>query len=252
MSTTPAAPFRFFVLTFVLSLPFWALGSLAARDILPDLPISALMVICPALAAVMLIWRAGGAGAVKRFLSGAIDPRGMRLWVWLTALATMPLAMLLSALWLTATGQYLPVPQIALGQTLALFALFFLAATLEEVGWAGYATGPLARRHGLIRAGLIIGVVTLLWHLIPLLQTGRAWDWIAWWALGTMARRLILTWLYIRGGQRVFAASLFHAMSNLSWMLFPVMGSHYDPVSVAVILVGMAIGALMLAHRKPR
>jgi hypothetical protein len=38
----------------------------------------------------------------------------------------------------------------------------------------------------------------------------------------------------------VFAASLFHAMCNLSWMLFPSYGSHYDPRIVAPIIAGAA------------
>ncbi len=44
----------------------------------------------------------------------------------------------------------------------------------------------------------------------------------------------------MRGGRRVVAASLFHTMSNVSWMLFPVMGSHYDPMVTAVILAVLA------------
>lgn len=97
--------------------------------------------------------------------------------------------------------------------------------------------GTDGKKYGLIVAGLIIGTVAGVWHLTPLLQAERSWDWIAWWALGSVSRRLIIVWLYVRGGQSVLSATLFHAMSNVSWMLFPVMGSHYDPITTALILV---------------
>jgi membrane protease YdiL (CAAX protease family) len=44
-------------------------------------------------------------------------------------------------------------------QAPVLFASFFLGAILEEIGWTGYATGPLQERYGVFRAGLIIGAV---------------------------------------------------------------------------------------------
>ncbi len=43
-----------------------------------------------------------------------------------------------------------------------------------------------------------------------------------------MAARILIVWLYNNTGQSVFAASLFHATLHLSWMLFPVNGSHFD------------------------
>ncbi len=233
-------PLRFFGLLFLLSAPFWVLGAVAGHDLLPGLPISAFMAICPALAAILMVWRTNGPGAIKSFLRMTGDGFQIRPWVWIVALATMPAVMVLSGTVLLFMGKDLPAPQISLFQALALFTLFFVAALAEEIGWTGYATRPLVKAHGLIAAGLTIGLVSAVWHVIPLLQVERSWDWIAWWALGSIARRMIIAWLYVVGGQSVFAASLFHTMSNVSWMLFPVLGSHYDPVSTALILVVLA------------
>ena len=230
-------PFRFFGVLFLLSIPFWVFGALAGSELLPGLPVSALMAVCPTIAAGLLVWRAGGFADLKALLRSAGDCLRMQPWAWFVALGTMPVVMVLSGVVLVSMGQTLPAPRIDLLQTLTLFAVFFVAATAEELGWTGYATRPLVKAHGLIVASLMIGVVSALWHVIPLLQVDRSWGWIAWWALGTLARRMIIVWLYVRGGQSVFSASLFHAMSNVSWMLFPVLGSHYDPVSTAVILI---------------
>lgn len=231
----------FFVLVFLISAPFWALGYVTGDQFLPGLPVSSLMVLVPTLVAGGLVWRSGGAGAVRHFLAQAFDAHKLRPWAWIAALGTMPAVMLLSGLWLSASGAELPPFEFDLVRVLILFALFFLAATLEELGWTGFATQPLLKRVGVILAGLIIGLVAAVWHLLPLLQVDRAWDWIAWWAVGTMARRVLIVWVYARGGQSVFGASLFHTMSNLSWMMFPVMGSHYDPMRAAIILVGLAL-----------
>ncbi len=235
-----ADPYRFFALVFALSLPFWGFGLLIPEEMLPGLPVSALMVVVPSTAAAILVWRDGTPGALRSFLLRSLDWRAMPSWAWLVALGTMPLVMALSAAWLVVTGADLPASQFDLLQILVLLGVFILAATAEELGWSGYASDPLLARHGLLAAGTIIGLVTVAWHVIPLLQAGRTWEWIAWWSLGAIARRLIILWLYMRGGRSVFATSLFHAMSNVAWMSFPVMGSHYDPASVAVILIGAA------------
>ncbi len=240
-----ARPYRFFALVFLLSIPFWLFGALTDGQILPGLPLSALMVVCPLLVAMLLAYQAGGSSALKRLLSGMVDFRRMRPWAWLIALGTMPLVMVLSAAVLLWQGIALPPPEISPVQVVSLFALFIVAATAEELGWTAYATRPLAQQRGLLFAALVIGLVAVIWHLPPLLQAGRAWDWIGWWALGTVARRVIIVWLYLRGGESVFSASLFHAMNNLSWMLFPVLGSHYDPLSTALIVSTFA--TLLLA-----
>lgn len=64
---TQVSPYIFFGLLFLLSAPFWLLGTLARLEILPALPISAAMVIAPVLAASILVWRAGGHTAFKSF-----------------------------------------------------------------------------------------------------------------------------------------------------------------------------------------
>jgi len=227
---------KFLILVFLLSLPFWLFGYFVNSEILPGLPISSTMVVCPTIAAAFLIWRAGGNRALRDFFLSAVD-LNLRPWVWLVAIGTMPLVMLGSALVLISLGESLPAPQIQLSQLVALFLLFLIAAIAEELGWTAYLTRPLVQQYGLLAAGLMIGVVAVVWHIIPLLQADRESNWIAWWALGTMCRRILIVWLYVKGGQKVFAASLFHAMNNLSWMVFPVFGSHYDPFTTAMVLL---------------
>jgi len=45
------SPLKFFLLILALSLPFWLLGAMIGILLLPDLPVSSLMFVCPAMAA---------------------------------------------------------------------------------------------------------------------------------------------------------------------------------------------------------
>lgn len=98
---------------------------------------------------------------------------------------------------------------------------------------------------GALAASTMLGLVWAALHYIPLLQVGRSAAWIAWGSLGTVAMRVVMVWLYNNTGRSVFAVTLFHAMSNLAWQLFPVQGSYFDPrihgLIFAVIAAAVAI-----------
>jgi hypothetical protein len=91
-----------------------------------------------------------------------------------------------------------------------------------------------------LNASIVLGVLWAAWHLAPLVQVGRAPSWIAAWALGTVATRVLHTWLYNNTGKSIFGAILFHAMTNVSWQMFPNQGSHYDPSITALIVTAVA------------
>jgi len=81
-----------------------------------------------------------------------------------------------------------------------------------------------------------------MWHFVPLVQMGRTPTWIAWWALGTVALRILTLWLYNNTGRSLFAAIVFHATSNVSFAAFPNYGSHWDPaVAGAITAIAAAI-----------
>jgi hypothetical protein len=66
-------PWTFFVLVFVLSIPFWVIGARMEWQWLPGLPVAALAVVCPATAAVMLQYRDNGSAGVKTLLERTLD-----------------------------------------------------------------------------------------------------------------------------------------------------------------------------------
>lgn len=223
------SPLKFFVWVFGLSIPFWLMGAATDLQLMPGLSVSALMTFCPAVAALILIHRERRTAGVTDLLRRSLDYKRIRGKRWyapiLLLMAVVNFAVFGLMRWLDMP---LPAPQIGVLATLLMFLAFFVGAVGEELGWSAYATDPLQDRWSALQTGLLLGLVGALWHLVPLLLMHRSPTWIAWWCLYIVAARILIVWLYNNTGKSVFAVALFHTTLNLSWMLFPVGGSHFD------------------------
>jgi membrane protease YdiL (CAAX protease family) len=230
-------PLTFFVLDFARSIPIWVLEP-------GDWPITAAVVV-PMLAALILVYREEGAGGVRRLLGRVFDYRRIRNKAWYVPIILLwPLLALLAYLVTRLIG--LPVSAEWSNPLLAaplLFALFFVLAIGEEPGWTGYATDPLLRRHSALATGLILGLVSSLWHLAPLINMGRSPAWIAWWVVWAVPLRILFVWIYNNTGKSLFAVVVFHAMLNLSTSspFIPRNDSPWDPAIIGVITVISAV-----------
>jgi uncharacterized protein len=229
------SPLRFFVLVFALSIPIWLIQP-------RDWPISA-SVGAPLIAALILVSREEGGGGVRRLLSGVFNQRRIRKGIWYgPIILLMPVIYLLTYGVMSLMGLPLPdEPYFPFLLIPLLIVLFFILAIGEEVGWTGYATDPLQDRWSALTTGIILGLVTALWHFVPLIQMGRTPIWIAWWSLGSISIRILTVWLYNNTGRSLFAGIVFHAMNNLSFALFPNYGSHWDPAVAGVITAIVAV-----------
>jgi hypothetical protein len=236
------SPLIFFLLVYALAIPFWILGAVTGIELLPGLPVAALMTVCPVIAALILVHRETGVAEMIALLKRSFDYKQIKAKVWyLPILFLVPAVAVLSYMILRLTGVPVPPPQISFLAPLILFIVFFVGALGEELGWSGYAIDPMQDRWGALKAGVFLGVVWAAFHFVPLLQIHRSAAWIAWWSLGTVAMRVIMVWLYNNTGKSVFAAALFHAISNLAWQLFPVHGSYFDPRINGLIMAAVAI-----------
>lgn len=237
--------YRYFALVILLSVPLWIAGYLI--DTVPHLPIalpvSALMAFLPAALALIFVWREGGASAAKHLFARSFDwhRTTSKLW-YLPAVLFMPAALAIGYAVQTSMGVELPAPRIELLVIPIFFAMFFAAGLGEEIGWQGYAYDRM--KGSALKSALIIAIVWMVWHIVPFFQTGRGLEWVAWHCMVTILLRIVTVWLYVNGGRSVFIAALFHAMCNVAFFLYPVYGSHYDPVSTLVIL-GIATGAIL-------
>ncbi len=252
------SPLAYFGLVFALTIPLWAADALIGWQVLPGIPLSGFAFLCPAAAAGILVRREKGAVGMAELLKRSFDFRRIGAKAWLVPVILLePGVMALSYAVMRLTGVPIPLLQISLWTVPTLFVAFFAGALGEELGWSGYVADPLQDRYGALRASLLIGVVWAIWHFIGLLDVHRSLAYIAWWSLGTVALRVIIVWLYNNTGGSVFVAAVYHATVNLTWQLFPVNGSYYDPqitgliLAVAAILVVVVWGPRALSRRTP-
>ncbi len=217
------------------------IGAWFSLELLPGVPIAGLTFVCPAIAALALRYQESGIAGAGALLARGFDYQkiGSHFWI-VPILLIAPGTFVLSFGIMRCIGVQLPAPEIRFLPTLVLCGVTFVAALAEELGWSGYAVDPMQRRWGVLNASLLLGLVWAIWHFVALAQLGRSPVWIAWWSLWTVAARVIMVWLYNRTGGSVLSMTLYHASSNVSWQLFPVHGSYFDPRLTGLITVAIA------------
>jgi membrane protease YdiL (CAAX protease family) len=240
----------FFVLAVVLLLPFLVYGAITGSQLAPGLPVAAVGVFCPMLAAMILMYWQDKLAGVVSLLKRTIDVQRIKnKWWYAPLLLIMPMAMTLSFWVQRLMGIPIPTPRLDVVQVLALCIGCFIGAVGEELGWSGYATEPLQTRWGALKASLLLGLFWAVYHYIGLVQAHRSVEWIAWWTLYTVAIRVIMVWLFNQTGGSVFGMILFHMTINVTWLLYPVGNSFFDPRVTGSILVAIAASVVLVWGR---
>lgn len=237
----------YFAWVFVLSVPFYVWGVVAPVRWLPfGLPATATMIVLPALVATLLTRYELGVSAAGQMWKRVGDVSHAKP-VWLVTAATMmPAVSVLAFFLMRAIGLSLPtVISIAWSRVPLMVAVYFVGAVFEEIGWTGYATSRIEPQFGVMRTGLLIGIVWAAWHVIPWwLGQGHAVAWVIGQSALTVLMRVVMVWIYSQGGRSLFASIVFHAMINTSYSVFPNNGSHYNPT---VLLLPMALLVAVIA-----
>lgn len=214
----------FFVLACALSWSYWVPLALSGSSVErgDGWPTQVPGLLGPMLAAFMVVaFTEGGAGVRELLASMARWPRGAR-----ARLATVaPLMFLALALVVAVVLGQLPAPSDFLrysgtGATAVVFvAVLVVTGFGEETGWRGYALPRLQRRHGPVRATLMVTAGWAIWHVPlffllasyagfgPLMGVG--------WLIGLTAGGFVLTAVFNVTGGSVLAVVVWHAAYNL-------------------------------------
>ena len=234
---------RFSLALLGLSLVFYVAGPLIgslSRFTRANVPASALMAVCPAVAAVLAARRAGELQGLARLAA-----RRPRLgWSWLVAVFGMPAVIAIAAvLTRQSTGFTFP------GRDVPVLAFAYaVAAAGEETGWTAFALPRLAPFIGELPAGLAIGAAWGLWHVVPYLQAGHPAWWVAGQCVFSVVFRVLLVRLALWQQGSMWPAVAAHASYNLAWSLSPGAGARYDPWAAAAITALLAV----ITHVGPR
>lgn len=159
---------KFILLVLSLSVPLWVVGAVTKRQLLPGLPISALMAFCPVGAALIVVATTHGRIAVAELLKRSFDAVRIRNWIWYVPTVVIMPGVMLLAVALAPTAKVQPqCSGLPLLSAIALGVAFFIAALGEELGWSGYAIDPLLQRWRALTVAVVLGAVWALWHVIP-------------------------------------------------------------------------------------
>jgi membrane protease YdiL (CAAX protease family) len=129
---------------------------------------------------------------------------------------------------------------------------FFLVDVLtngEEIGWRGYVLPRLQARHSALTASLVIGVVWTLWHIPRFLMAGNN-DSFVWFALDTIAKAVLFTWLFNSTNGSLLIVTLFHSAINTAAVFLPIASSatgDIRPFAIAVAIEWLAAIAVTVA-----
>ena len=261
-STSKRSPLLFFVLVYALSLPLWVINvfypvKLPVGDNLPVTDI--LATFTPMLAASILVYREENLSGVKNLLKRAFDYKRITNKGWYVPIIfLMPFIYVLTYAIMRLVG--LPVPTVWNPPIFAplLFVAYFFAAAGEEVGYTGYATDPMQARYTALTASLIIGSIHAVWHFPSEISIGQTLGLFIWGGVMlAISFRILTVWLYNNTGKSVFAAILFHAVTNTGRSIFPGSRSAfeladgivgYGLIAITAVIVVILWGSTTLAR----
>lgn len=194
------------------------------------------LVLLPALFA----WKEGGRPEVR-----ALFARGFRPaprpggWVW----AVAPAALLLLVMVVFAAVPARSVEFVLRPSPLVLGIL--LIAWIEEFAWRGYALPRLLRGHSPFVASALLAGAWLPFHLPFYLMEGyNAWGAAGWlaWAPWYLLYPFFLTWLALRTGHSVLAATLSHFCVNwvVGWF-GPASTENVAALGASPLLLGLVV-----------
>ena len=199
----------------------------------------------------------GRTGLRQLTLSLALWRVGM--WWYVVALLTMPMLMV-AVLW--PLGAFVDAAFAPRFQW-PLLAIGLVAGSFEEIGWTGFATPRLLARQRLLTAGLSLGLLWALWHvLVDFRQNyntmGIAWlvEFAVFYVATLTAYRLLMTWVYVNT-QSLLLAVLMHA-SYTGWLfvLYPATSPKqsliWQSVFAAALWGAAAVAIGMFAQRSSR
>lgn len=232
---------RFCLVTTAASAPFWVIGATAQAELIVDgLPLSAGMFVAPAIA----VWATGAPGGIPVPVRRKGWPSVVSGGLW----ASLMPAVLVCSYALTRMAEaHVPVEVGATpASVIALCLVFTISSACEEVGWSRFLTPALMTRASILPVGIGIGIMWAALHVVPYLQADRAWSWIAWQCLFTLAFRVLIVATVADGRRGWWVAVVLHASYDVAWALTPIDGSAYDPRFAAALTA--VVAAVLVRH----
>jgi CAAX protease family protein len=253
----------FFITTFAFSWFFWLIDVLDTLQVI-ILPFSYMVFFIigafgPLVGALVMSWRLGGWGEVKRLIRAGFNLRMPFIW-WLL-IFLIPLVLSALCLWVNVTRNNFQFDNSLLVQPLMILptflAMFFIGGSVqEEFGWRGFALPRMLKKWNPLVASLVLGIIWGLWHL-PLFfieGTGQYYMPMGVFMVMTLAFTVLFTWFYLRTDRNLFSALLFHTTLNTFLSVFPpiekIDGGNQVGMTYLMIAYGIVALIVVIFERK--
>ncbi len=244
----------FCILTFFLSWIVWIPMIIIGDDILLCRVAGSFGPIAAALGITGM--RDGTKGIVKLFqpfLFWKVDI----FWYLFSFFSTALLTLSAIGIYIFATGNELTFndpKSIYLVIPVFLYVLLF-SVLGEETGWRGFALPGLQDRYGAVKASLIIGCIWGFWHLPLFFVEGNFHQDIPLWLfiLQDIALSVVMSWIYNHTGGSLLLIHLFHASSNTTLGILPVLpmdtGGDLMPLYISCgLLLVLSMGIIVTGN----
>jgi membrane protease YdiL (CAAX protease family) len=211
----------FFAVAFAIA---WAAFFAAAR--LPEgVRVIALLAgtFAPAIAALLLTAHAEGSDGVSALLARLFEVHAPLRWYLFAAGYYAAIKLTSAVAYLGITGHW-PAFGVEPWWTLPFSIVIGTPMQAgEEIGWRGYALPALARRMGVARASLVLGLLWGVWHL-PLFVVpvhGNYGQSFPVFVLGSTALSVAIAWLYVHTSGSLFLTMVMHSAINQTTAMVP-------------------------------
>ncbi|MEP6743482.1 MAG: type II CAAX endopeptidase family protein [bacterium] len=222
---------KFFFLTYAVSWALWiGVAILSGGTLSPPRGLSIfgdflllIGVFAPGLVALALTARGEGHAGITALLCRMVQFPAQARWYIFAVCYFAVIKLTVALLHRIAIGDW-----PAFGQTPWFIMLGAIIVSTpvqagEEIGWRGYALPRLAKRIGLARASIVLGVAWGCWHLPFFLIPGsdNSGQSFPVYVLAVTAISVAMAWLYWRTNGSLFLTMLLHAAVNNTRDILP-------------------------------
>lgn len=211
----------------------------------------------PAIAALALT-ATGGPRGVRALLAPMLAWRVAPVWYAFALLGTAAAVLVAVAIEVVLGGAVPQFPDPARWSLLpVIFAYVLVFSVLgEELGWRGFALPRLLRLLAPLPASLVLGSLWWAWHLPLFRMPGGVHAEIPpeLFLMQILGFSILYTWLHIETEGSLVIAHLFHAASNASIGILPILPSAHGGsarplwIAVAILWAVAALAALLMSR----
>jgi len=194
----------------------------------------------PNISAIIVSFLIRDRSSIRKLLGGWTKWRVNVIW-YLVAFLPLAVGVISTGLYYLMGGTAPDFPSSASTYLMGFLICSITGATGEELGWRGFALPRMQSKYSALSSSILLGSIWAGWHIpywpipgwFPKMQSI---PFIAF-TLQSIAKSVLMTWIYNNTKGSVFLASLFHLVLNYSLFLGLLPGASLpiEPIIISTI-----------------